>query len=357
MGSLPEDFEGWRPLPLPEPKVLNSPYVVKVKRLKRELTAQLFIRRGLFWDAVSEMRERWNVTAQEQLPDRPGFTLCPEKLPIERGGEWVGDIVAIEEKAIPEGMRRREGDLWSRFLSACVLYDPPELELLRFAAYGDPQPGPLDSLLMGPPPPGPEEIIERTKELGAQLFDQFQNPGSKPSAKPRPDLAMSLPSLVKLPDPYEVEMVGLWFWHHTVRELIDRYIRPQGLDVKEVLHNVLKTSGISAEYAERMSEVSETYYIVVDEYTSEEDLENTRRMIRAAQERNPGGRPARDPLAALQCALLHDKYNETEPGDGRIWRWSYKRLADEFRQFGVRNARSAEAHVKLGRELLKNRPT
>jgi hypothetical protein len=142
-----------------------------------------------------------------------------------------------------------------------------------------------------------------------------------------------------------------------LHELIDRYIRPQGLDVKEVLHNILEVSGISAEYAERMSQVSETYYIVVDEYTSEEDLESTRRMIRAAQERNSGGRPARDPLVALQCALLHDKYNGLDPADRRITRWSYKQLAKEFREFGVRNERSAEEYVKLGRQLLKNRPT
>jgi hypothetical protein len=362
--SIPEDFKALR-----SPKVLQSPFAEKVRRFKRELTAQLFLRRGSFWDAVSKMRQRWNIVPEERVPDLPKISLFPRQLPEDRYGEWLGDLASIEREVVPEGMRRRTGHWWSRFLSACVLYDPPELELLAFAAYGDPQPVPLPPIRSGKaePLPTPEDILERVSTLVAEQVAKrfpeqlgYRTQPAEPSGSKRnywTDVAMSVPPVVKLRDPYEVEEVAMWFWTQSMRGVVERYIRPQGLDVETVLHDVLDSSGLWEEYRDRMEQVSETYYILVDEYTTEEDLESARRIIRATQNQDSGGRPARDPLVALQCALLHDKYNETEPTDKRFWRWTYPRLAEEFKQFGVRNARSAEEHTKLGRQLLKNRLT
>lgn len=94
------------------------------------------------------------------------------------------------------------------------------------------------------------------------------------------------------------------------------------------------------------------YRIVVDEHTKKADVIHAFRAIKAAYDmRSPGGRPAIDELAAIQCAVLYDDRNGTDPEDRRHRVWTYDKLAAEFRGYGVKNKRSAEEHIKRGREL------
>lgn len=94
------------------------------------------------------------------------------------------------------------------------------------------------------------------------------------------------------------------------------------------------------------------YRIVVDQHTKEEDMIHAFRAIKAASNfRNPGGKPPIDGLVAVQCAVLYDDHNGTDLADRRVRAWTYKKLADKFRGLGVKNERSAEEHVKRGREL------
>lgn len=96
------------------------------------------------------------------------------------------------------------------------------------------------------------------------------------------------------------------------------------------------------------------YRIVVDEHTKEKDVIHAFRAIKAAYGfRNPGGKPPIDKLAAVQCAILYDDHNGPVPEDRRARIWTYKKLAARFRGLGVKNERSAEEHVKRGRELRK----
>jgi hypothetical protein len=353
MGSLPEDFEELQP---PFPTVLSSPHLEKVSRLKRELTKQLFIRQGEFWDAVSEMRTRWSITAQERLPELPKFSPFPKEFPPDQYSNWLGDIAWYEREVVPEGMRRRPGHWWTRFVSACVLYDPPELALLEFAAYGEPLPIPLPRIEPVESLPTPEDILERAKAAGAEaaqrFADQLENRAqeSKPNASQKSHRSFAImPSVVTLRDPYEVEEVERWYWVQVVRELIERYIRPQGLDVGKILEEILRSPELWGEYLRRMEHVPKTHYISVDEYTSEADVKNARRLIRETLEQNPGGRPLRDPLVALQCAVLYDRHNGRHPEDGRRRVWTHEKLAVEF---DLESWRAAKAHVQLGRELL-----
>lgn len=93
------------------------------------------------------------------------------------------------------------------------------------------------------------------------------------------------------------------------------------------------------------------YRIIVDEETKEEDIVRAFRAIKAAYGfRNPGGKPPIDRLTALQCAILYDEHNSVDPDDRRCKIWTYKTLAAKF---GLRDERSAEEHVKRGRELRK----
>ena len=57
-----------------------------------------------------------------------------------------------------------------------------------------------------------------------------------------------------------------------------------------------------------------------------------------------------DKLVAVQCAILYDDYNSREPEDGRLKKWTHEKLAVQFREYGVKDARSAEEHIKVGRE-------
>jgi len=60
-----------------------------------------------------------------------------------------------------------------------------------------------------------------------------------------------------------------------------------------------------------------------------------------------------DKLVAVQCAILYDDYNSTDPDNGRVKRWTYETLAVEMQAFGVKNKRSAELHIEFGRKLRK----
>jgi hypothetical protein len=97
-------------------------------------------------------------------------------------------------------------------------------------------------------------------------------------------------------------------------------------------------------------------YIAPEPHHTQKDVERAFSMIAATQpERRKRGRPPLDELVAVQCALLHDEHNETDPADRRFWRWTYKSLHKEFKEDGVDNERSAEEHVRRGRELLAAR--
>ncbi len=384
MGSPPEDSEDQRSL---APKELNSLFADEVRRLKRELTAQLFIQHGWFWDAVSDVRQRWSVRAKRALPgtsitaypegvdesmkqwDMEFKELVPEWSPFDHYSEypesvddesrdqWSSDIRALQQKTIPEAMERK-GYWWSTFLTACVLYDPPDLQLLEFAAYDDPKPEPLFPLRTSPDilPYSPKKRAELSKrrEEESRRFIEL-DPMSRAFKEHWSRIAISLPPVVHLADPKEVEQVERWFYEKVLHEILERYVKPQGLDAEGVLDDAMFASGLMEEYLDRRSQISQSYYIVVDEYTSEKDVGNARRAIRATQGHGNGGRPRRDPLVALTCALLHDRYNEADPTDKRVKRWSYRRLFEKFQEFGVRSERSAEEYTNLGRRLLENR--
>jgi hypothetical protein len=111
--------------------------------------------------------------------------------------------------------------------------------------------------------------------------------------------------------------------------------------IERVFIDSYKDSGVFMEYR-----------IVVDEYTKEKDVVHAFRAIKAACDlRSSGGRPPIDKLTAIQCAVLYDEHNGIDPEDRRLKHWTYKKLAAKFRRLGVKNERSAEEHVKRGREF------
>ena len=262
---------------------VESSAAVRIRRLKRNLVASLFLRDGPFWGAVSQIRAKWGICPQVRVPceDDPNTVMPWDKLPHTSLGvedqEWDDDILPLIERFVPA----RLAGPFLEFVGACVMCDPPPEKLLEFAEYGCVLPR-----VFWP-------LVECDRE--------------------------------------DIDVDKL---HSMVAPPIER---------------VWKRGPAKAyEEGEQFAE----YRIVVDEETRVEDVVSAFHAIKAAYgRRNPGGRPQIDDLLAIQCAVLHDDHNEKDPDDGRFWRWTYKKLASEF---GLKSKRSAEEHVKRGRELRGN---
>lgn len=295
----------------------------------------LYMRRGPFWEAVRDVRDRWNISARTQLPPegvRGG--LLPQGAPdfdndrsahMDYALQWGDEMLAVRDSVVP-GARQRISRIhddhrfelsWQQFLSACVLYDPPEDRLLEFASYGRPEPTYLT---------GGKLILRGTQDL------------------PR----MVDPPVRSL---WDLSTTGDWYWQRVLDHIIERYLNPQGVDVEELIeHAVICVPGLRQEYEERFRRYSERYFIEVDEYTTSEDLHSALRLVRSTTpRRSEGSRPPRDPLLAVQCAVLHGR--DCVDQEGKRRRWTYQSLADCF---GLSSDRAAKAHVLQGREILNS---
>ena len=160
---------------------------------RRDLTLDLYTKQGPFWEAIAGLREGWGIESVASLPPSPPpgsavtvgllnagqmperFHLPPEPtnrellVLVEMNAQHPGLFseaeidhmqtvhrrltVALWLNAIRDTLSglRRSGALainpsgtddlawqrWSPFLSACACYDPPEADLLAFAAHDD----------------------------------------------------------------------------------------------------------------------------------------------------------------------------------------------------------------------------
>lgn len=127
--------------------------------------------------------------------------------------------------------------------------------------------------------------------------------------------------------------------------------------------------GLERELEERISENKARPYIKVDEHTAGDDVRNAYRVVASTQiNRTRATKSKIDELKAVQAAILYDRHNGPDPGhtDKRSRRWTYPKLARELglpirkkrvpkagRYQETEVSESAEAHVKLGREILK----
>ena len=152
------------------------------------------------------------------------------------------------------------------------------------------------------------------------------------------------------------------------------HLQALGLDVHAMWQDVLYKPHVAREIYQQEELLKKRQYIEVHEHTTDEDVRAARRVIRAIQDKDrflvplvadpatrleifqekqnsprPREKSVRDPLVAIQCAILHDRHNHKDPTDGRRRTWTYERLAEQFR---LRSARVATAYVIAGREIL-----
>jgi hypothetical protein len=342
MGSVPKRYRNKdRDAPDYEPEVLPSDLGRRIEGFKRNVVFQMLMEEGSAWEAISAMRSRWGVSARTQLPPassnwpnypHPEHWLeaytdegNPSTEQVEPATRWGLDLDALRDEIVPEAFRWGRVDTsWRSFLAACVLFDPPDQELLAFSKFGGPRP-------VGIPPA--DEPYDRDFGFPAH--------------------AMAVPPIETLRDADKAELIEGWYWQSIIDEIGERYLKPQGLDVKEILWEVmLETPDLQRRRKElRERETPFRHFITVGEYTTEADVKRAFRLISATlPERAEKGAPQRDLLIAAQCAILYDRHNPPDPSDGRKKTWTYPKLAEKF---GLKSERAANKYVEIGRELLK----
>jgi hypothetical protein len=299
--------------PSEESAVLKSDAASKLRRLKGELVLQLFTRKGEFWNAVEETRTIWRIRPVTQLPQFAD----EDELFIKGDLARTQRIFELRKNLVPERYCYLGECHWDRFISACVQYDPPENDLLEFAAFSDPEPFPVL----------PERPLSDTEATNLPLM-------------------VTPPIKMLPPDPIESEKIEETYWLLVIHELWRRHLKPAGMS-KIHLHAEINDinqslSGNPSPYIEGAKERNKPRpFIEVDEFTTEDDVVNAWRLIAATQEgRSKGGAPSRDRLLAVQCAVIKDNHN-----------WTFKQIGQRYDRLRSRDA--VRDHINLGREILK----
>jgi len=289
--------------------------------LKSEFVTQLWQRRGAFWEAVSAMRGRWNVSPKVGLPDNPkklkilalpppgmGRRDTPEKKRID--ARWRRELSEIAEAVVPVALLERDHSYsmgfgapeWEPFMSACVLFDPPDTELERFA------------------------------ELGPFLATSLTGSGA---------VAMAVSPVKQLHDTHEERRVYMKAWSQTFSALFDLYLKPLGLDIDDVWEEIHKARPDIRENMDlELHGLRLRTYIEVDENITWDDVKTAFKMIdRGREERPKTGRPRRDRLRCVQCAILHDRHG-----------WTYEQIAERY---GWLDHTLAGKYIADGRRVLE----
>jgi len=217
---------------------------------------------------------------------------------------------------------------WNTFLAACLLFDPPETELIEFAN-------------LGPLPPVGFVNLPRAK-----VDIETWTVGSVPDAP-----IMVNPPVLSQPDPEALLERERWLWGAVFTELGRRYLAPQGLDVDGVIEEILDDLGLLEQYTARSATVPLRKLIPVEPSTTQEDVRRAFQMLAATQpERGKGGRPSIDPLVAVQCAIWK-RSGWTDPVIAERFGWSLR--SDSYER--KRRSNQVIDHVKRGNEILAGR--
>ena len=280
----------------------------KAQRFKRDLVLQLFTRRGVFWTEIEQMRKIYGINAVARLPPATSSMHHIERDRERESALWRMAISHLVIEMVPDRYYFRL-DEWYIFLSACVLYDPPETQLLEFAAYSDPRP-----------------VHMVRGEEGAET-------------QPRHPHIFGLPSISNVANPEEAAEIERWFYKTVIERIGRRFLEPLGLNIWDMFEEVEDDELIN-EYMDRIARTPTRPYIYVDEYTTEDDVREAFRTLRVLSQEPyvEVGKPPRDPLLAVQCAILADNH-----------RWAQKQIAQHL---GWKSKDRVKDHVKLGRKTL-----
>jgi hypothetical protein len=308
-----------------EPKVLGSDAASRLRRLKRHLAFEHFTQSGPFWEAIRDVRARLGIEARTEVPPP---NLAHAFLAAEE--EWPEEAAEVRERLVGEAFRLMDVTIpteyrdvkvfdvsWIGFLLGCVFFDPPETELLAFARYSDPNP-----------------IAFRSEE----------------KERPERQRYMPAPPIRFLRDPDEVRWAMFELWALTMVRVQEKHMDPLGLNVWEMIDDVWETTDLLQRHQDQTRANPALPYIP-GVGTTGEDARRAIGLLRGGfGEGSKEGAPRRDPLIALQAAILYVRHNAPDPDDRRSRRWTHRRLAEVL---GLKSARVAQAHVDEGKKILE----
>src|SRR5215203_737841 len=145
---------------------------------------------------------------------------------MEYVDRWKEEMSAIRLKVAPEPYVPTEDwsdylldEFWCNFLSACVLYDPPDDQLIEFASYIRLKP---TDLYDGWNP----------NKRNPEMFPEMVDPPVK-----------SLWALTELRD---------WYWKRILDYIGERYLEPQGVDIENLPEDIVsEVPGLPEEHREK----------------------------------------------------------------------------------------------------------
>ena len=294
---------------------------LKARAFKDSLTAQLYLQRGVFWDAVRELRERRVITAERRLPPFPsdsGALLVPDTSSddfVAHMEEWLADLRHIEQRCVPA---RFQGSAeWDEFICACVYFDPPLEELDTFTRHGD-----LRYL----------ELNNERDDYGVRRV--------------RAPMRAKAPLRRAIADDGELEKVCFWLFDRVLEELGERYLGPAGIDVEEAVQEIYDTTELNKQYNAKKSDLRREWHIVASDGVNANDIKRTAAMVPAVREaHSSGGRPSRNPVAAIKCAAFYD---DDSAAAGAPKSTKCRLLAE---QYGLPE-NEVKHYVKFGRYLI-----
>ena len=301
--------------------LLRSSAVAERYRLEENLLVEHCLRRGDFWRAIEGLRERWNISPTIGIPPEesglnsplPKSEEIPEKEMKKLLRRWIEDLSSISQRFFPKRPGMMSGG--NRFVTCCAFYDPPRDNLFGFF-------------------------------IASATSPDIRLPEGWETRKDEPLIAISGLPVKKLPNP-GLE-AGAWriYYEGIIRELGERHLERLGLDVQELVKDVLSNKpDLSKNLDARLQLANDkaSEYIQVDDEMTTDDILGAARFITQSSELRKGGRPTRSRLVAVQYAILKDEYG-----------WSSKQIAERFE---VRTddtfLRRLDAHVKFGRDILK----
>lgn len=322
------------------PEQLPSSAERRFRDLKHELTLQVFLREGPFWEAVSALRKTWRIEPPSRVPvagdglrpvilEHPDPSHAADPLRARLDRKWRDAVHGLHDDHVPVAFWRgdRGGSrlLWFSFLANCVLLDPPGTHLTEFAAAGN-------SMTVGFGEIDPRTVDMETWKVAPPPADPMMMVGAPVVRWPHPDTLVDA----------ERE-----FWLEILAELGRRL----AIDVFAEVNALLRETDLKGRAMGRYAALPASFLVAVDPDTTKEDVYSAFRMIAAAQpERTPEGRPRLDRLTAVQCAFLK-QHGLTDPEIAERFGWALRRDAYDKR----RRSNAVINHVKLGRQILAGR--
>jgi hypothetical protein len=302
--------------------LLRSSAADELYWLQEDLVVEHFLRRGDFWVAIKGLRKRWNIVPATAIPPEDSRVKGPFPQPEEISEDelkkllrrWTADLCSVSQRFFPKRPRVMSGA--NRFVTSCAFYDPPRDNLFDFF-----------QTAAAPP--------------------RLQLPEGWETRKDKPLIAGSGLPVKKLSN--SGREAGAWriYYQGIIRELGERHLKPLGLDVEELVEDVLHHNpALSKNLKARLHQANDeaSQYIEVNDYTTKDDVVHAHKFITQFRQPLTGGTQGRSRLVAVQYAILQDEYG-----------WTREQIAEQYEgQTDATFLRRLGDYVKAGRKILKN---